>query len=250
MRKITAEVFMPSKKPGATSSNAKSSSAAGANSIPGSGGVSSLAMNPKSASSAGRRPDPIILLPPSASSLLRLSNIKSFLESGRYVPPEYSTTGGPGANGAGAAGGTSSSSASMLHLSRLMREIDPARPMRFILVEGVEQFKPEYWNRVVAVFTTGQTWQFKNYKWTTAQELFRHVMGVYVGWKGELAPESVKGWGSHRVARFEVDKWRDGAAAATDAGYKDKLVVEGIWKVIEQNMRSKGWRKDAGPASI
>ena len=32
-----------------------------------------------------RRPDPIILLSPSASSLLRMTNIKSFLENGQYV---------------------------------------------------------------------------------------------------------------------------------------------------------------------
>ncbi|KAI0595073.1 putative Pol II transcription elongation factor subunit Cdc73 [Biscogniauxia sp. FL1348] len=184
-----------------------------------------------------RRPDPIILLSPSASSLLRMSNIKSFLEGGQYVPPDSLAA-------------SSSTSASMLHINRLMKEIDPNRPMRFILVEGPEQFKPEYWSRVVAVFTTGQSWQFKNYKWSNPTELFRHVPGVYVGWRGEQPPESVRSWG-HRVLNIGVDRWKDSGLTGMDASrWRDREAVEGIWKMIEMNMRSKGWRRDQAPSSI
>ena len=187
-----------------------------------------LALNPKHAQ---RRPDPIILLSPSASSLLRMSNAKAFLEGGRYVPPDNSS---------------SAASTTMLHVSRVMRDIDPSRPMRFILVEGPEQFRPEYWNRVAAVFTTGQAWQFKNYRWTTPQELFKHVLGVYVGWRGDPPPESVRGFG-HRVLACQVDKW---SPAETAGRWRDREVVEGVWKAIEANMRAKGWKRDAAPAAI
>ena len=187
-----------------------------------------LALNQKPA----RRPDPIILLSPSASSLLRMSNVKAFLEGGRYGPPDHNST------------------ASMLHISRVMKDIDPTRPMRFILVEGPEQFKPEYWNRVVAVFTTGQAWQFKNYRWSNPGELFRHVLGVYLGWRGEQAPESVRAYG-HRVVACSVEKWREpGAPGAETSRWRDREVVEQIWKAIESNMRMKGWRKDKAPTSI
>lgn len=187
-----------------------------------------LALNQK----RQRRPDPIILLSPSASSLLRMSNVKSFLEGGRYVPPD------------------SSSTASMLHISRIMKEIDPGRPMRFILVEGPEQFKPEYWDRVVAVFTTGQAWQFKNYRWSSPAELFKHVLGIYIGWRGEIPPESVRAYG-HRIMPVSVDKWRDSNMAGADTSrWRDREVVESIWKAIEGNMRAKGWKRDAAPTSI
>lgn len=156
-----------------------------------------------------------------------MSNIKSFLEGGKYAPPD---------NG---------SYATTLHVSRTLKEIDPSRPMRFILVEGPEQFRPEYWNRVVAVFTTGQSWQFKNYKWSSAGELFKHVLGVYVGWRGEQPPESIRGFG-HRVLATSVDKWMEGQTNR----WRDREVVEGIWKAIEQNMRAKGWKRDAAPSSI
>ncbi|KAJ2985483.1 hypothetical protein NUW58_g5502 [Xylaria curta] len=184
-----------------------------------------------------KRPDPIILLSPSASSLLRMSNIKSFLESGQYVPPNSLAA-------------TSSTSANMLHINRLLKDIDANRPMRFILVEGSEQFKPEYWNRVVAVFTTGQTWQFKNYKWSNPTELFHHIPGIYVGWRGEQLPESIRAWG-HRVMNVAVDRWSNPGTAAVDSSrWRDREAVEGIWKAIESNMRTKGWKRDRAPASI
>lgn len=193
--------------------------------------TSAVPSGPTPSRPAGRRPDPIILLSPSASSLLRLTNIRSFLEEGRFVPAE-----GPGT-------GTN-----MLHVSRTMRDIDPSRPVRFILVEGPEQFKPEYWNRVVAVFTTGQAWQFKSYKWPAPPELFKHVLGVYVGWKGDRVPDAVVGWG-HRVVTFGVDRWREGVGAE-GARFRDNEVVEGIWRAIEGSMRAKGWKRDAAPVRI
>ena len=175
-----------------------------------------------------RRPDPIILLSPSASSLLRMSNIKSFLEGGRYTPSD------------------SSSTATMHFLTRTMKDIDPARPLRFILVEGPEHFKPDYWSRVVAVFTTGQAWQFKSYKWNTPGELFKHVQGIYVGWRGEPLPQGVKDWG-HRVLNCNIDKWTDPAVPGADVNrFRDREVAETIWKTIEYNMRQKGWKRDSG----
>lgn len=160
-----------------------------------------------------------------------MSNARSFLEDGKFIPPD-----------------ASGSTASMLHVQRVIRAIDPNRPLRFILVEGSEQFKPEYWNRVVAVFTTGQTWQFKNYKWSSPNELFKHTLGIFIGWRGEQAPEGVRSWG-HRVLSTGVDRWRGGDGADASR-FRDKEVVEQIWKSIEANMRSKGWRIDAAPTSI
>ncbi|KAI0899862.1 CDC73-domain-containing protein [Annulohypoxylon nitens] len=184
-----------------------------------------------------RRPDPIILLSPSASSLLRMTNIKSFLENGQYVPPNSLSA-------------SSSTGASMLHINRLIKDIDPNRPMRFILVEGPEQFKPEYWNRVVAVFTTGQSWQFKNYKWSNPTELFRHVLGIYVGWRADKPPEAVRNWG-HRVMSVGIDPWKEPVQGSIDSTrWRDREIVENIWKTIEGNMRTKGWRRDQAPTSI
>lgn len=191
---------------------------------------SAIPSHPKKPS---RRPDPIILLSPSASSLLRMSNIKSFLESGVYIPPDSSLA------------GSSGQTATILHLTRLLPSIDPHRPLRFILVDTPEQFKPDYWSRVVAVFTTGQTWQFKSYKWQTAPELFKNVLGVYVGWRGDEVPATVKGWG-RGVQSVGVEKWNPGMG--TSGRWRDREVVEAIWGRVEESMRARGWGKEGGMA--
>jgi parafibromin len=166
-----------------------------------------------------------------------MTNIKSFLEGGKYVPSDSLTA-------------SSSSSANMLHVNRVMKDLDPNRPIRFILVENTEQFKSDTWNRVVAVFTTGQSWQFKNYKWSNAHELFRHVLGIYVGWRNEPPPETVQAWG-HRIMSVGVERWKNVGPNAVDSSrWRDRELVEHIWKAVETNMRNKGWRRDAAPTSI
>jgi len=161
-----------------------------------------------------------------------MSNIKSFLESGTYIPPDA------------ALAGSSGITANILHISRLLPSIDAHRPLRFIIVDTPEQFKPNYWDRVVAVLTTGQTWQFKSYKWQNAPDLFRHALGVYVGWRGEDVPGTVKGWG-RGVVSAQVEKWN--AGLGVQGRWRDREVVEGIWGRVEESMRSKGWGKEGGP---
>lgn len=65
-----------------------------------------------------------------------------------------------------------------------------------------------------------------------------------MGWRGEQPPETVKGWG-RGVLAAQIDKYNIGVGAASR--WRDREVVEGIWKSIEDNMRSKGWRRDSGP---
>ncbi|ETN46037.1 uncharacterized protein HMPREF1541_00220 [Cyphellophora europaea CBS 101466] len=186
----------------------------------------------KPAIGTGKRVDPIILLSPSASSLLRMSNIKAFLEEGLYVPFDHERLANMGA-------------ANLLHLTRKLHNLGE-KPFRFVLVDGPEQFKPEYWDRVVAVFTTGQTWQFRSYKWREPQALFERVLGIYVGEKGQPVPSEVKGWGSN-VKTFMVDRWDErshGSAVDQDTRlkrrWKDRESVEELWRAVEAQMKSQG----------
>ena len=48
---------------------------------------------------------------------------------------------------------------------------------RYFVVDSVEalsKFGNDAWDRVVAVLTTGQAWQFKPYKWSDPRTLFHH----------------------------------------------------------------------------
>lgn len=170
-----------------------------------------------------KRLEPIILLSPSASSLLRTSNIKSFLDEGVFVPADAANT-----------------ASNMVRIQRVLPSISSA-PITFILVDSTTSFKPTYWSRVVAIFTTGQTWQFKSYKYTNPAELFAHYPGIYVGWQGEDPPENVGNLG-RGVLTAKVDKW----TGSEKGRWRDREVVERIWGRIEEGMRRGGWTKD-GP---
>ncbi|KAK2759487.1 accessory factor associated with RNA polymerase II [Arachnomyces sp. PD_36] len=202
-------------------------------------------------SGSSSHPNPIILLSPSASSLLRMTNVKSFLSDGVYVPPDHPTL-------------AASTAPNILYISRPLQNLNSSnttskpisstststtsavRPTRFIVVDSTSNFRPDYWPRLVAVFTTGQTWQFKSYKWSSPPELFKHATGIYVGWRGEDVPREVKGWG-RGVRSFAVDRWDEKSAAGIAAGtggagrWRDREVVEGIWSAIEEGMRARGW---------
>lgn len=167
------------------------------------------------------------MLSPSATSLLRISNIKSFLEDGVYTLPDHQ-------------------SANRSKIQRLIPWIDPHRPLTFHVAESVEDFRPEDWSRVAAVFTTGQAWQFSRYKWQNPQELWRNTLGVYIGWRGEQVPESVRGWG-RGVMSIALDKYSE--QAGRSARWRDREMVEAIWKGIEGNMKSRGWSRDSGPVA-
>ncbi|OQE12951.1 hypothetical protein PENFLA_c058G02724 [Penicillium flavigenum] len=203
-----------------------------------------LSMVSRKSSSSHSRPDPIILISPSASSLIRMSNVKSFLEEGIFVPPDHPTL-------------SSATDANLVKLERPLRLNGdasnpasassraggkPTRPTKFIVVDGTTNFKPEYWNRLVAVFTTGQTWQFKSYKWSSPPELFKHATGVYIGWRGEDVPSQVKGWG-RGVETFAVERWDEKNGVHGGGRWRDREVVEGIWTAIEEGMRLRGWGK-------
>lgn len=153
-----------------------------------------------------------------------MSNIKAFLDDGTYISPEQA-----------------GNDANRLLISRKIPSIDPNRPLRFVLVDSTEMFKPEYWSRVAAVFTTGQAWQFKSYKWQAPADLFAHTQGIFVGWNGDDVPSAIRDWG-RGVAAFRIDRPNPGDS--TQSRWRDREIVENIWRQIEESMRIKGMNKD------
>ena len=97
-----------------------------------------------------------------------------------------------------------------------------------MIVDGVEKFKPDYWDRVVCVFTTGQPWQFKDYKWREPHALFQNVRGVIVQHTGEEVPASAKNW---NIVPVRIERGKR---------YRDLETAEGFWEGIERWMEARG----------
>lgn len=167
----------------------------------------------KSLATILRKKDPIIILSPSASALINMSNVKAFLEKGQFEEPS-STMGGP----------------DMMYITRQSKQFD--RNVKFVVVSNVSKFftKPEHWDRVVAVFTTGQEWQFKNYRDFEPLTLFQKVKGYFVHYSGDPVPENVNSWNLEVVP---IERTRR---------FKDRQTSEALWESLEKFMAARGYK--------
>ncbi|BFZ62134.1 accessory factor associated with RNA polymerase II [Saitoella coloradoensis] len=169
-----------------------------------------------------RNKQPIIIIPSSPSSLLTMHNIKRFLEEGVFVPPEEAAR--------EKGGDRAPDHINVVHQGIRLKGRHGEERIKFLVVDSVEKFKPEYWDRVVAVFTTGQKWQFGSYRWTEPTPLFQNTQGLWVAYSNQ-PNDTVKAW---NVKQFRLDQNRR---------HGDRQVQQALWNTIEGWMISKGWNK-------
>lgn len=156
--------------------------------------------------------DPIILIPSAASSIFTISNIKQFLEEAKYLNPKDLPN-------------------TQKDLVTAFKKFDRiSKPVKFLIVNNTKLFtQPEYWDRVVAVFTTGHEWQFTNYQWSNPAELFQHCKGFYFHFSGDLVPRNAEQW---NVQKIELDK---------NKRFKDVEVSRFFWNIIERELLARGY---------
>ncbi|KAI5966481.1 CDC73 [Candida pseudojiufengensis] len=170
----------------------------------------------KSQNSNSSKKQPIIIVSPATTALLALSNIKQFLENGEYTVPVTSNRPQSG----------------VVILNHPSDKLIP-QGQKIMVVDNTDLFtNPDYWNRVIAIFTTGQTWQFSKYKYNKAELLFQKYQGFYVGYQGESTPSQIKDW---NVREIKVNKG--------DQRFKDKVIVKDLWLDLEKILISKGYGK-------
>lgn len=164
--------------------------------------------------------DPIILLSPSASSLITMHNVKRFLEEGIFVPPDIAAreTGGPAPE--------------LLSLA-YKSKLQTGKTLRFVVVENTDKFKPDYWDRLLVVFTTGQAWQFKPYaqSFSDPRSLFQKTKGVLVRYRDEPSNQAERDW---NIQGIQIDR---------QSRYNDRVTVGQFWDSVERWIEEKG-KKD------
>lgn len=156
---------------------------------------------------------PIIIVSPATTALLSLSNIKEFLEEGRFVEPSMKRP----ENGV----------VIVNHPSENL--VSTAQSI--MVVDNADLFtKPEYWDRVVAIFTTGQTWQFSKYKYSKPETLFQKYSGFYMAYQGDVVPKQIADW---NVSVIKVDRG--------EKRFRDKMIVRDLWLQLEKILISRDY---------
>ncbi|ODV80816.1 CDC73-domain-containing protein [Suhomyces tanzawaensis NRRL Y-17324] len=170
----------------------------------------------KASSSTAQKKQPIIIVSPATTSLLSLSNIKEFFEEGRFTEPNP----------------TNKPSGGLVTLTHKSDRLIPSA-QQIMVVDNVEMFtKPEYWDRVIAIFTTGQAWQFAKYKYSKPELLFQKYAGFYVSYQGEPTPSKIREW---NISQISVDRG--------EKRFRDKMIVRDFWADIDKILIAKGYGK-------
>ena len=66
----------------------------------------------------------------------------------------------------------------------------------FKLIDDIQRLneRPDYWDRVVAVFVSGQTWQFKGWKWTAPVDIFQNCLGIHLMFADSEMNPNIQSW--------------------------------------------------------
>jgi len=164
---------------------------------------------------------PIIMISSSPTALVTMHNVKKFLQDSAFEPSQEAR--------ARAAAEGNSKTEDLIAIYRTHTHIDSSnketkRQARYFVVDSVEalsKFGSDAWDRVVCVMTTGQTWQFKPYKWTEPTQLFHHVKGIHVTWANDPPNTKIQDW---NVTSLKIEPHRR---------HVDKSVVAHFWKILD-----------------
>jgi hypothetical protein len=158
---------------------------------------------------------PIIIVPPNATAVLNLFNIKQFLEDMSYVSAEEIMSKNP-----------SEQKPEFVYVTR--RKHPQAGDIRFKVVDSFLNFDDATWDRVVAVMVSGQAWQLKGWKkWSTPADIFANVKGLHVYFDDAKISDQVKGW---NVSALPIKH---------QSRNKDIIQVHEIWRQIDAHMQRK-----------
>jgi parafibromin len=141
--------------------------------------------NSTAASSSNSTPfrSPIIIVPSAVTSCITTQNAVQFLIEGRY--------------GDGSTQNDANTERERVRELVLARPTDPENPRKnviFKVIDDASKLTSQEWERVVAVFVTGQKWQFARWKYSNPTELFQNCLGIHLTTDEKNVDPVIKSW--------------------------------------------------------
>ncbi|KAG3008008.1 hypothetical protein PC123_g16502 [Phytophthora cactorum] len=146
---------------------------------------------------------PIIVVPAGFSDLFTMLNAKDFLEDGVYVSNMQKKADGH-----------------RKQQSMMITHEEDGHVYTFKIVDTVNRFRDKDWRSVVGVIVSGQSWQFKGWKWKFPLEVFKKVCGVYIYNQGSQLNPEIKQW-DVKVLMIHPDK-----------RHLDKVAAKEFWRYL------------------
>lgn len=121
-------------------------------------------------------------------------NAKMFLEEGKFIRAEEVMKAGK----------------EKKKLDVVFRKMAGDRIVAYKLIDDPTSLPPADWDRVAAVFVTGQAWQFNRWKHSDPVELFQHVLATHLTLEGRPVDPKVLSW---NCKVLKVDEFKDYTSA-------------------------------------
>lgn len=153
---------------------------------------------------------PIIVVPATPTASITLYNARQFLEEGRYLTLTEAKSEGI----------TKENSLFFEHKFTSQR-------VRVQIVDNPTRLSPADWDRVMAVFVQGNTWQFKGWKWETPVELFQSVRGFVLDFDDKEIDSKIANW---NVTRITINRSRR---------HLDSNASFRFWAKLEEHLKSR-----------
>jgi len=150
---------------------------------------------------------PIIIVPSAASSLITIYNVKQFLEGKQYFPSREIQRQTP-------------KKPRYVHVKH-KSERNPAKEIRYVVIDDPRRLSYMDWQQVVAVFVTGADWQLSYFPFKSPKpaEVFSRICGFHLNMKGVTPKKNIGVW---NVKKLEIGAQR----------YGDKETVYAFWQTL------------------
>jgi len=156
---------------------------------------------------------PIILVPSAASSLITIFNAHDFLAEGVFIPTESKRA-------------VIKEKPASVAVKR-MSSTDKFKDVTYLILDNPKAV-PD-WNRVVAIFASGQQWQFSDFpaEWKTPAQIFHRACGFHLAFEDEPLNKTVQSWKVHKLLINKVKR------------YQDRPLVVEFWQILCDSLAAK-----------
>jgi parafibromin len=114
--------------------------------------------------------------------------------------------------------------------------------LEYKVIDNPNKLAEEDWASVVAIFATGQLWQFKGWKWEDPRTLFANILGVHLTMDDTAVTENILQWNCKVLKINRTKRHSDAIAMNKFWGHVDSYVEQNrpeMFKLMEKQIGVK-----------
>jgi parafibromin len=167
---------------------------------------------------------PIIIVPSALSGVINSTNARDMLGYCNFIPLEEAKVRGM----------------QRVTSQTITRKIPGSNiELEYKVIDNPNKLAASDWEAVVAIFATGQLWQFKGWKWEDPRPLFANILGVHLSFDDTAVSENILQWNCKVLKINRTQRHSDAIAMTKFWNFVDSFVEQNrpdMHKMIEKQL--------------